>query len=69
MDDLFANYDSAEIWYHPLADRLFIYHQATFLQLPRLEREDGAVCFCRHPYDVNADVQEHLGKLEYIGKL
>lgn len=69
--DCFANYQKAQVWYHPLADRLFIFHEATFLGLPCLEREDGKKMICNHPYDVNAglepDETRHL--IKYIGEL
>lgn len=65
--DLFADYEAATLWYHPMADRLFIFHKATFLMLPCLEREDGKKMIVRHPYDVNAEWLDC--KLEYIGVL
>lgn len=65
---IFDDYDNAEVWYHPLADRFFIFHKATFLMLPCLEREDGAKYICTHPTDVNFGTKhEHF--LTYIGKL
>lgn len=69
MMDIFSNYDNAQIWYHPIADRFFIFHHATFLMLPCLEREDGVKYICTHPYDVNSDIQEKRERLIYIGEL
>lgn len=68
MSDLFANYDKAEVWYHPIADRLFIFHKATFFELPCLEREDGVKYICTHPYEILPEIQEKREKLIYIGK-
>lgn len=64
---IFDDYHRAQVWYHPIADRLFIFHRASFLQLPSLEREDGRKYLCTHPYDVNADIQNQREKLIYIG--
>ena len=67
--NLFDSYENAEVWYHPIADRLFIFHHASFLLMPCLEREDGIKYICKHPYDVNADIQEKREKLIFIGDL
>ncbi len=69
MNDFFANYEKARIYYHPLADRFFIFHAATFLQLPCLEREDGKRMICSDPYDVNCGIKDVDEALVLIGDL
>lgn len=66
--DIFDSFDGAQVWYHPLTDRLFIFHQASFLMPPCLEREDGMRCICTHPCDVNYKIQEKREKLMFIGE-
>ncbi len=69
MIDFFDDYSDAQIWYHPIADRLFIFHKATFLMLPCLEREDGFKLICQSANDVNVGIQDGAPKLDYIGDL
>ncbi len=69
MNDIFANYEKAELWYHPLADRIFVFHRATFLMLPCLEREDGVKMICSHPTDVNSGIKTVDEAFEFIGDL
>lgn len=66
--DFFANYEEAEIWYSEIAERFFIFHYATFLQLPCLEREDGKKLITKHPSEVEVEIQGHF-PLVFIGKL
>ena len=67
--DFFADYRVASIWYHPIADRLFIFHKATFLMLPCLEREDGMKSIMGHPNDCAKQISITLPELVYIGEL
>lgn len=72
MKDLFDNYQGAKVYYHPISDRLFIFHKATFLMLPCIEREDGVKMICSDPYDVNWTGNKEFDerfKLELIGDL
>lgn len=65
--DLFDDYSEAEVWYHPLADRQFIFHRATFLMLPCMEREDGIKHIVKDPYDININTIDV--PLEFVCKL
>ena len=67
MLELFDTDEGATIWYHPLADRIFLFHPATFLMLPCLEREDGLKIIIHDPYDVNCEQVDV--PLEMIGDL
>lgn len=66
--DCFDNYKNATVWYHPGADRIFIFFDATFLMLPCLEREDGVRMILNHPNDVNA-LDLYGIKMQLIGEL
>ena len=68
----FDDYSEAEIYYSPAADRMFIFHRATFLEMPCLEREDGHKLIMKSPEDAREMCKlpnEHRYKLKYIGKL
>jgi len=60
------------IYYSPNADRLFIFKRATFLQLPCLEREDGAKMILNYPEEIIKLCGLGLAnryKLIYIGEI
>jgi hypothetical protein len=67
--DFFADYKNATVWYHPIADRVFIFHKATFLMLPCLEREDGIKMIMGEPADITKQISAQMPELEYIGEL
>lgn len=67
--DLFADYSESTVWYHPIADRLFLFHKATFLMLPCLEREDGIKMILGEPGELPKQISKNMPDLVYIGKL
>lgn len=72
MLDVFDSYEKAKIYYSVPADRLFLFHEATFLMLPCLEREDGKKLLLKSVDDIQEmlDLPDHDHfKLVYIGDL
>lgn len=65
------SYDNATIWYLEQANRFFIFHQDTFLQLPALEREDGIKLIMKNPNDIfeMEEINHEEFKLHYVGEL
>lgn len=70
MQDFFSNYSAAKVYYSAQADRLFIFHEATFLMLPSLEREDGKCMILndpQHVFELCNLPKNHRFKLDLIG--
>lgn len=64
-------YGKATVWYHPMTDRLFIFHRATFFMFPCLEREDGKKLVLNSPLEFKKtfDIPDEIPDLEYVGEL
>lgn len=72
MKDIFDSYENATVYYCPNADRIFIYHRATFLMLPCLEREDGRKLILESPeavFEAEGLKMDHRFKILKLGDL
>ncbi len=71
MKGIFDTFEASSLWYSVEADRIFLFYQASFVQLPCLEREDGHKMLLNHPNDIfelENLPEKHRYKLEFIGE-
>lgn len=69
MNDIFDNAHQSELWYHPVADKIFLFHKATLFTLPCLEGNNGNKMIVDNPHRINNDLDPNDGLLIYIGEL